>query len=309
MNLSAFISFPTISVDPIIDFVDELAERGEMLGGTVHRLQTSPTKQNLLIQFGEPSADGICLCGHMDVVPVVGQNWSRDQFQATIKDARLYGRGSCDMKGFIAIVYSLLEQLPLHNLKKGLTLAFTHDEEIGCVGADHMREQLKSFDLPIPKAMLIGEPTSLDICHHHGGHSTIVLKIKGRAAHSPKPHLGISPIIGCFNLGRSFEWNHCLQKQTCSVSIQHRLLISLRSKEEAINIIPENAEIHIGIRPMPEHNIHDLLKPLYVLCFHTGTNCEKAEKFGSKKSTASTTQKLPDPLEQAIEKNTPRPKH
>lgn len=309
--LERFISFPTISSDPIIDFVDELAERGEKLGGKVHRLQTSPTKQNLLIQFGEPSSDAICLSGHMDVVPITGQDWDTNPFKAVIKDDRLYGRGSCDMKGFIAVVYSLLKELPVHNLKKGITLALTHDEELGCIGANHMLKQLEKFDLPVPKAMLIGEPTSLDICHHHGGHSTIELHIKGRAAHSSKPHLGLSANLWLFQCWHIIQgWNQWLQKQVCSVSSSAPIINVAQIKGgEAINIVPENAEIHIGIRPMPEHDIHDLLKPLYK---KLAPLQEKIAEKGGRISVEEIQHahpmltKLPDPLEQAIRNEYPK---
>lgn len=311
--LKRFISFPTISSNPIIDFVDELAERGEALGGRIHRLQTSKTKQNLLIQFGVPSKDSICLCGHMDVVPVTDQNWSSDPFKAKITDDRLYGRGSCDMKGFFAIVYSLLNQLPFHRIKKGITLAFTHDEEIGCVGANHMLHQLKEFDIPMPKAMLIGEPTNSNICHHHGGHSTIEFHIKGRSAHSSKPHLGLSAnewLFHCLTLLQ--DWDQWLQRQICSVSGSAPIINIAQIKSgEAINIIPENAEIRIGIRPMPEHNIHDLLKPLYQLLAPLQ---KKISENGGRiwveeiQHAHPMLTMLPDPLEQAIRKEYPETK-
>lgn len=309
--LRRFIAFPTVSADPVIRFVDELSERGEALGGKVLRLQTSPTKQNLLIQFGEPSLDSICLCGHMDVVPVTGQHWESDPFVATIQDDRLYGRGSCDMKGFFAVVYSLLEQLSLQNIKKGITLAFTHDEEIGCVGAHHMVSQLKEADIPLPRAMLIGEPTSMNICNYHGGHSTIIIKIRGRAAHSSKPHLGLSAnewLLQCWHILQG--WNQWLQKQVCSVSGGPPIInIAQINGGEAINIIPENAEIHIGIRPMPAHDIHELLSPLYK---RLAPLQEKISEKGGKiwmeerQHAHPMLTKLPDSLEQAIRKEHPK---
>ena len=304
-TLKRFISFPTVSSEPIIDFVDELAERGEALGGKVHRLQTSATKENLLIQFGEPSADSICLSGHMDVVPVIGQNWDSDPFKALVKDNKLYGRGSCDMKGFFAIIYSILPQLSLQNLKKGITLAFTHDEELGCIGAGAMQEQLKGFDFPLPKAMLIGEPTSLDICHHHGGHSTVVIHIKGRAAHSSKPHLGLSANEWMFRILEVIkEWRFSLRANICSVSGSAPIVNIAQIKGgEAINIIAERAEIQLGIRPMPEHNIQQLLKSLYE---RLAPLQKRISKLSGKiwieevQHAHPLLTKLPTPLEQAI---------
>ena len=170
------------------------------------------------------------------------------------------------MKGFIAIVLSVLSKMELSNLNRGITLVWTHDEEVGCIGAQSLVEQVQDSDLIIPKAMLIGEPTSSNICHHHGGHSTIEILIKGRAAHSSKPALGLcanSWLAQC--LTQVIEWKQWLTQQQCAVSGIHPLVnIGQIEGGEAINIIPNQALIRLGLRPMPSHDCNKILQNLYL---------------------------------------------
>ena len=120
--LKRFISFPTVSRDPVTIFANELVERSEKLGGTVEQFHTSETKQNVVVQFGPLDSDGLGLCGHMDVVPVDGQDWRVDPFEGVIENGTIVGRGACDMKAFFAAVYSILERLPLNQLHKGIIM-------------------------------------------------------------------------------------------------------------------------------------------------------------------------------------------
>ncbi|KTC91769.1 acetylornithine deacetylase [Legionella cincinnatiensis] len=136
---------------------------------------------------------GIILSGHTDVVPVDGQIWDSDPFQATIKDERIYGRGACDMKGFIAVVMSLIPQLKALKLEFPIHLAFSYDEEIGCRGAPHLIDKIKVLNYK-PKACIVGEPTSMQPVIGHKGIHSYRCKIHGVAAHSSLTSQGCNAI-------------------------------------------------------------------------------------------------------------------
>ena len=117
--LQRFIQFPTVSSQPIVSFASEMAERGESVGGIVHRFETSSTKQNIIVQLGPQGPDSLGLSGHMDVVPVEGQNWNMDPFAGFVNDGAVWGRGACDMKAFLATVYSILDRFPIGKMQRG----------------------------------------------------------------------------------------------------------------------------------------------------------------------------------------------
>ncbi len=260
--LKRFISFPTVSRDPITEFASELAERSEKLGGTVQQFHTNENKQNVVVQFGNSDEDGLGLCGHMDVVPIDGQNWTVDPFQGTVVNGRIVGRGSCDMKAFFAAVYSILERLQIHKMRRGITLIWTHDEEVGCVGASHLPKQIGNSILP--KHIIIGEPTDQKIFHHHGGHCTIEFVIKGQPAHSSKPHLGVSASVWMYELWSCIrEWQVWLSEHPSPITNTPPITnISQLNCGTAVNIIPEHGFLQIGLRPMPGHKTTVLLQNL-----------------------------------------------
>jgi acetylornithine deacetylase len=133
------------------------------------------------------------LSGHTDVVPVEGQSWSRDPFTLHIEDGRAYGRGAVDMKGFIALALALVPDFLAADLKTPIHLFFSYDEEVTCLGVvDGIARMGK--DLPRPRAVIVGEPTSLELADAHKGIRTFFTTITGFAAHSSKPHLGASAV-------------------------------------------------------------------------------------------------------------------
>ena len=264
--LQKLISFPTVSHEPIQQCVDFLSTESDSLGFSVQQYHSSPTKSNIVAHIG-PQEDAIVLCGHMDVVPVKGQNWSRDPFTMHLHNDRVYGRGSCDMKGFFAASYHALSHVNLKNLKRGISLVWTHDEEVGCIGAQQLCTTLLEKNISLPTSMLIGEPTSKNISRMHGGHSTLLLKITGIPAHSSKPDLGSSAIIAAMKAISAIASVQELLKKTPCVHSEmngaHSLVnIAKVHGGEAVNIIPEHCEILLGIRPMPGHNPKEIYKIL-----------------------------------------------
>lgn len=153
-------------------------------------------KANLLATL--PGRDGrvtggIVLSGHTDVVPVDGQEWDSNPFQATIKNNRVYGRGACDMKGYIAVVMALIPQFRTMSLDFPVHFAFSYDEEIGCLGAPHLIDKILEFDYQ-PAACIVGEPTSMLPVIGHKGKQSYKCQIHGVAAHSSLTEQGSNAI-------------------------------------------------------------------------------------------------------------------
>lgn len=171
------------------------------------------------------------------------------------------------MKGFFAASYHALSHVNLKNLKRGISLVWTHDEEVGCIGAQQLCTTLLEKNISLPTSMLIGEPTSKNISRMHGGHSTLLLKITGIPAHSSKPDLGSSAIIAAMKAISAIASVQELLKKTPCVHSEmngaHSLVnIAKVHGGEAVNIIPEHCEILLGIRPMPGHNPKEIYKIL-----------------------------------------------
>jgi acetylornithine deacetylase len=167
--LDRLIAFPTVSRDPnrdLIEFVRQfLAQRG--IGSDLY-LAEDGRKANLFATIGPTDKPGVMLSGHTDVVPVDGQNWSRDPFRMTLADGKAYGRGATDMKGFLACALLLADRAAQESLATPIHFAFSHDEEIGCVGVRSMIDGLETRAVK-PRFAIVGEPTSMRIATGHKG--------------------------------------------------------------------------------------------------------------------------------------------
>ena len=198
--LARLVAFDTTSRDsnlPLIAFVEaELAK----LGVTGRRVPNEDgTKTNLFATIGPMVEGGVVLSGHTDVVPVDGQAWTSDPFALTARDGRLYGRGTCDMKGFLALALAAAPELARAPLARPVHLAFSYDEEVGCLGAPSMIEAL-ARDLPKPRAVIVGEPTNMEAVRSHKGISVYTVTVTGREAHSSLTHLGVSAVMAAVKL-------------------------------------------------------------------------------------------------------------
>ena len=157
------------------------------------------TKSNLIATLGPAVEGGVVLSGHTDVVPVDGQPWTSDPFVLTERDGRLYGRGTCDMKGFIALALAAAPEIAAADPKKPVHLAFSYDEEIGCLGAPAMIETIKR-ELPRPALVVVGEPTDMEAVSGHKGINTYHVTVTGHEAHSSLTHLGVSANMAAVKL-------------------------------------------------------------------------------------------------------------
>ena len=191
--IEELIGYETVSRDsnlPLIDFVQNFLYDH---GVDSRRVPSADgRKSNLVATVGPEVSGGIVLSGHTDVVPVDGQDWSSDPFALNRRDDRWYGRGSCDMKGFIGIALSLVPQM--NALRKPIHFALSYDEEVGCLGAPDMIEVIRD-ELPEPMGVIVGEPTGMAAVTAHKGIVGLRTTVRGYEAHSSQTHRGVSAVM------------------------------------------------------------------------------------------------------------------
>ena len=157
------------------------------------------TKANLYFSVGPKVAGGVVLSGHTDVVPVDGQPWDTDPWEVVEKDGKLFGRGTADMKSFSAIGLSLIPEMLAANLKKPIHFALSYDEEVGLLGAPAMIQEIKDL-VPTPAAVIVGEPSDMQVVEGHKGVAVFRTEVIGLEAHSSQPHRGASAIMAAGRL-------------------------------------------------------------------------------------------------------------
>jgi acetylornithine deacetylase len=150
-------------------------------------------KSSLYATIGPEGKSGVALSGHTDVVPVDGQTWTSDPFTLRAADGKLYGRGTADMKGFLASILAAVPDFNRRKLKTPIHFAFSYDEEIGCIGVRPMLAELGKA-LPRPRMVIVGEPTSMQVVDAHKGPVRWQVDVKGRAVHSSMAPLGVNAI-------------------------------------------------------------------------------------------------------------------
>jgi acetylornithine deacetylase len=183
--LRELIAVPSVSLTPNIALIQRVQGLLEDAGIAVVLAPDPDDAQrtNLFASVGPQGVPGVLLSGHTDVVPVEGQPWTSPPFEATERDGRLYGRGSADMKGFVACAVMAMLAAAHHPLRRPLQLALSFDEEIGCVGVRHLLRALESW-LPAPWLCIVGEPTLMQIGTGHKGKSAYRAVCCGQAGHS-----------------------------------------------------------------------------------------------------------------------------
>ena len=192
--IKKLVAFDTTSRESnleLIGYVQDVLDRLGVESMLVHNQEG--TKANLYATLGDKDKPGIMLSGHTDVVPVDGQAWDTDPFQVTEKDGKLYGRGTADMKSFIAIVLAFVPRFLERGLKTPIHLAFSYDEEVGCIGVRRLIDKLK--DMPVKPAMcIVGEPTSMQVVTGHKGKRSFTANVSGLEAHSALTTEGVNAI-------------------------------------------------------------------------------------------------------------------
>jgi len=192
--LKKLVSFDTTSFKSNLDlikfienYLNDLNIKSELI------YDETKNKANLFTTIGPNLQGGIVLSGHTDVVPITKQNWTSDPFILTERNDKLFGRGSSDMKGFIAIVLSRVSAMVEKKLKKPIHLAFSYDEEIGCVGVHSLLDLIKKKSIN-PEFCIVGEPTSMEMVIGHKGKHAYDVKVDGLSCHSGQAPNGVNAI-------------------------------------------------------------------------------------------------------------------
>jgi acetylornithine deacetylase len=192
--LARLVAFDTTSHKtniPIITFVQNYLR---VLGIESTLVPTADgQKASLFATIGPRDVPGIGLSGHTDVVPVTGQSWDTDPFTMVERDGKLYGRGTCDMKGYLACVLAMTPRFKARALSVPIHIVFSYDEEVGCTG---VRPMIAEFGkrLPLPRMVFVGEPTTMGVVNAHKGPMRWRVEVTGKPAHSAMPHLGVNAI-------------------------------------------------------------------------------------------------------------------
>jgi acetylornithine deacetylase len=263
--LDRLVGFDTVSALSnlaLIRFVAELlAQRGLEARLTYH---PGGEKANLYATVGPGGPGGIVLSGHTDVVPVEAQPWTTDPFRLARRGTRLYGRGTTDMKGFIATALALLPEMLAEPLAIPIHFAFSFDEEVGCAGVPHLLAELGTA-LPQPAIALIGEPTEMRPVTAHKGIHGFVTSFRGRDGHSSAPQRGAGAIIPAAEaiafLGRvAEELKQAAPADSPFDPPYTTLNVGTISGGTAINILPRECRFVWEFRPIPETDADALVR-------------------------------------------------
>jgi acetylornithine deacetylase len=268
--LEQLIAFDTTSRGSnlaLIGYVEALLTE---LGVSSHRVMNADGgKANLYATLGPGVPGGVVLSGHTDVVPVDGQAWSSDPWTLTRRGDRLYGRGTCDMKGFIALALAALPDFLRSQPSRPLHLALSYDEEVGCLGAPSMIRELVR-DLPMPLAVIVGEPTNMEVVSGHKGIASWIVTVTGHEAHSSLTHLGVSANMVAVRLMQALaELADALQREGGShpglVPPHATLTIGQIHGGTAVNILARECTFAFDLRTPPGQDPEAIIAPFLAL--------------------------------------------
>lgn len=202
--LEQMVGFPTVSHDTNLPLVDWIEGYLTDLGITAHRMPNEDgTRDAIFCSIGPDVPGGVVLSGHLDVVPIKGQDWTSDPWTVTERDGKLFGRGTCDMKGFDALALHALQRAVKSDLKRPLQIAFSFDEEIGCAGAPPLIDAMAEAGLPRAEIAIIGEPSTLNCVTGHKGSSGFSVHVRGFEVHSSLLDTGVSAVM---EAARLIDW-------------------------------------------------------------------------------------------------------
>ena len=268
--LDRLVSFPTISGSDNREVLDFVGEYLKSYGVTHRRVEgVGPQRENFFATIGDNNEHGIILSGHLDVVPADKDRWGADPFRLRRLDDRLLGRGAVDMKGFIAAVLASVptwaddtEAMPIH-------LAFSYDEELGCLGVNTLIESLTQLCAP-PVACLVGEPTGLVPVLAHKGKVAYRVIVRGRSGHSARPDQGVNAIHPAAKLMMAIDEIACSLQAACLGSDgfdppNSTLQVGRVEGGTSVNVIAEECAFSFELRFLPDHDEARVLSPFFAL--------------------------------------------
>ena len=247
-------------IEFIRDYLDGYSVGSELV------FDETGAKANLYATIGPQDRSGIMLSGHTDVVPIDDQDWHTDPFKPVEKDDRLYGRGSSDMKAFIATVLSLVPQLVSRKLREPIHLSFSYDEEVGCLGVRRLIDVI-AVRPNRPRLCIVGEPTEMQVGIGHKGKHTLRCQVHGHEAHSSLVHQGVNAIEAAGELIAKlkeiarrkrdhgpFDPDFDPPYSTIHTGVIHG--------GTALNIVPRECVFDFEIRPLPGEDIAPMIDEL-----------------------------------------------
>ncbi|MFD2741231.1 acetylornithine deacetylase [Sulfitobacter aestuarii] len=258
--LGRLVAYPTISSDSNVALITDLRDRLSDLGARCHLFSTGDgSKANLFASIGPNEQGGILLSGHSDVVPVIDQDWSSDPFVMREEHGLLFGRGTCDMKGFLAAVMAMAPHYAALPLRRPVHFAFTYDEEIGCLGAQSLVPELQRLGLK-PDIAIIGEPTEMRVIEGHKGCCEYTTRFYGLEGHGSNPGLGVNAAeFAARYVARLLALRAELRQRTPADSRfeppETTLNIGRISGGHAHNVIVGKAEVDWEFRPVQRSDL------------------------------------------------------
>ncbi len=269
--IERLIGIPTVSRDSnlaLIEFVRDYLDGH----GVESRLvpNADGTKANLYASVGPAVEGGIVLSGHTDVVPVDGQPWTSDAFEVVERDGRLYGRGTCDMKVFIALALAKVPDMLCAGIKQPIHLALSYDEEIGCLGAPDMIDEIIR-EVPRPRAVIVGEPTSMQPVNAHKGMTVMHTTVTGHEAHSSQTHRGVSAVM---TAARLIVYLDDMAKDNAANRLSamafeppySSIHVGVANGGTAVNIISRRCTFSWDIRNIPEDDPMSFVEQFKAYC-------------------------------------------
>ena len=259
--LADLIAFETVSADSNLGLIAYAQARLDALSARTY-MTISPcgTKANLFASIGPRVEGGVVLSGHTDVVPIEGQEWTFEPFAATEWDGKIYGRGACDMKGFIACALAMAPRFAEADLARPVHFALTYDEEVGCLGAPVMLDAVADLGIR-PEICIIGEPTRMHLVEGHKGMCEYTARFTGLAGHGSDPDRGVSAVEYAVRyVARLLELREELKARAPADS-RYRppwstLQVGAIHGGHSHNVIAEQAEVAWELRPVVPEDRH-----------------------------------------------------
>ncbi len=259
-HLAALVGFDTVSHRSNLAMLEYLELILAPLGARIERIPNeSGDKANLIASFGPAAVPGYILSGHTDVVPVEGQAWDSDPFSLTDRDGKLFGRGTTDMKGFLACCLAKAPQMAAARLNAPLHLVFSYDEEVGCLGVRDVVTRMGDWPVP-PRGCFVGEPTSMDVVISHKAKRAFQALVTGSPGHSSRaPHFvnavdfAAEFLVELRRFGREIEANGPRDPLfDVPFTTTH---VGVIQGGEALNIVPEHCRFEFEVRALPNEDV------------------------------------------------------
>lgn len=263
--MAKLISFPTVSRDSNLDLIDWVEGYLASHGVTATRVPNDDgTKAALYAHIGPQLDGGVVLSGHTDVVPVDGQAWDTDPFVTTEIDGKIYGRGTCDMKGFDALALFAVPLAIKAGIKRPLQIALSYDEEVGCLGAPPMIDHMVSHGMPRADTVIVGEPSMMQVVTGHKGGTGWHMQVRGFEVHSSLAYTGVSAIMMGAKL---IEWANQVNAASAAATPSDinapfdppytTLHCGMISGGTANNITAKDCQFSFDVRVVPGDSVKD----------------------------------------------------